>query len=215
MENISVFSQSFLLFSGGVTLLGLFLGIVFYSWSLKLFKKLDIQIKQMKQNIDSLEALSQFVYETSYREMQKMDANERQIGKISDKHKIEQHILEIKDDIRNLIQKKPGISKTFEQKENEEILQQKSILSLNTGSEQFLSEEEKVKYQQINKLILRNLQELLKEKNQVTAQELVYVMPDNYSLADIYRTLELMKEKKQINWSDSNISPQTFLELIK
>lgn len=215
MGNISVFVQSFLLLSGGVVLLGLFLGIAFYSWSLELFKKLDIQVKQMKQNIDSLEALSQFVYETSYREIQKININKSQIGKIPNNHMIEQHILEIKNDIRNLIQKQTEISKTLEQKESEETREQKGILSLNTGSEQFLSEEEKVKYQQINKLILRNLQELLKEKNQVTAQELVYAMPDNYSLSDIYRTLELMKEKKQINWSNGNITPQTFLELIK
>jgi len=62
---------------------------------------------------------------------------------------------------------------------------------------------------------LKQLQDLLKEKKQVTAQELLYAMGDHYSLADIYRTLELMKEKKQIYWADRNISPQSFLELSK
>lgn len=214
MENISVFGQSFLLLAGGIVLLGLCMGIVFYSWSLQLFKKLDIQIKQMKQNIESLESLSQFVYETSYRDIKKMAAKDKQNIKNSNNFMTEQPILEaIKNDIENLIQKQTEISKTLEQKTSEKPISQDDYLSLNTGSVQFLSEEEKTKYQQISKLILKHLQDLLKEKEQVTAQELVYAMPDHYSLADIYRTLELMKEKKQINWSDRNISPQSFLEL--
>lgn len=214
MENISVFGQSFLLLAGGIVLLGLCMGIVFYSWSLQLFKKLDIQIKQMKQNIESLESLSQFVYETSYRDIKKMASKDKQNIKNSNNFMTEQPILEaIKNDIENLIQKQTEISKTLEQKTSEKPISQDDYLSLNTGSVQFLSEEEKTKYQQISKLILKHLQDLLKEKEQVTAQELVYAMPDHYSLADIYRTLELMKEKKQINWSDRNISPQSFLEL--
>jgi|LDZU01.1.fsa_nt_gi hypothetical protein len=214
MENISVFGQSFLLLAGGIVLLGLCMGIVFYSWSLQLFKKLDFQIKQMKQNIESLESLSQFVYETSYRDIKKMASKDKQNIKNSNNFMTEQPILEaIKNDIENLIQKQTEISKTLEQKTSEKPISQDDYLSLNTGSVQFLSEEEKTKYQQISKLILKHLQDLLKEKEQVTAQELVYAMPDHYSLADIYRTLELMKEKKQINWSDRNISPQSFLEL--
>jgi hypothetical protein len=32
-------------------------------------------------------------------------------------------------------------------------------------------------------------------------------------LADIYRTLELMKEKNQIDWEDRSISPQSMLKI--
>jgi len=84
---------------------------------------------------------------------------------------------------------------------------------LDTGSEQFLKAEEKAKYQKISKLVIKHLQDLLKEKEQVTAQELVYTMPDQYPLADIYRTLELMKEKNQIDWEDRSISPQSMLKI--
>jgi len=111
MGNISVFGQSFLLLAGGIVLLGLCMGIVFYSWSLQLFKKLDIQIKQMKQNIESLESLSQFVYETSYRDIKEMAANDKHNVKNSNNFITEQPLLEaIKNDIENLIQKQTEIS---------------------------------------------------------------------------------------------------------
>jgi len=214
MNNITVFGQSLLLSAGGFVLLGLCLGIVFYSWSLQLFKKLNAQINKMKQNIDSLEILSQFVYETSYQDIKKIGIKDRQNEKIAQNTNIKEDILEeIKGDIQNIIQKQTEISKKFEQKAKEESYQKEDYFSLDTGAEQFLSEEEKTKYQNISKLLLKNLQDLLKEKEQVAAQELVYTMPEDYSLADIYRTLELMKEKKQIDWSDRNISPQSYIEL--
>ncbi|MFW6149759.1 MAG: hypothetical protein ACOC6D_07865, partial [Atribacterota bacterium] len=62
MENVSVLGQSSQLLASGIVLLALCLGIVFYYWSLQLFKKFDLQIKKMKQNIDSLETLSQSIY---------------------------------------------------------------------------------------------------------------------------------------------------------
>jgi len=42
---------------------------------------------------------------------------------------------------------------------------------------------------------------------------LVYTMPNQYSLADIYRTLEIMKERNQISWLDKRINPQSVLTL--
>jgi hypothetical protein len=214
MNNIAVFGQSLLLLAGGFVLLGLCLGIVFYSWSLQLFKKLDAQINKMKQNIESLEALSQFVYETSYQDIKKIGIKDEQNEKIAQNTKTKEHILEeIKGDIQNIIQKQTDISKKLEQKIHKEPSRKEGYFSLDTGSDKFLSEEEKTKYQNISKLLLKNLQDLLKEKEQVAAQELVYTIPEDYSLADIYRTLELMKEKKQIDWSDRNISPQSYIEL--
>jgi len=214
MNNIAVFGQSLLLLAGGFVLLGLCLGIVFYSWSLQLFKKLDAQINKMKQNIESLEALSQFVYETSYQDIKKIGIKDEQNEKIAQNTKTKEHILEeIKGDIQNIIQKQTDISKKLEQKIHKEPSREEGYFSLDTGSDKFLSEEEKTKYQNISKLLLKNLQDLLKEKEQVAAQELVYTIPEDYSLADIYRTLELMKEKKQIDWSDRNISPQSYIEL--
>lgn len=214
MNNIAVFGQSLLLLAGGFVLLGLCLGIVFYSWSLLLFKKLDVQINKMKQNIESLEALSQFVYETSYQDIKKIGIKDEQNEKIAQNTKTKEHILEeIKGDIQNIIQKQTDISKKLEQKIHKESSRKEGYFSLDAGSDKFLSEEEKTKYQNISKLLLKNLQDLLKEKEQVAAQELVYTIPEDYSLADIYRTLELMKEKKQIDWSDRNISPQSYIEL--
>jgi len=42
---------------------------------------------------------------------------------------------------------------------------------------------------------------------------LIYAMPNQYSLADIYRTLEEMKERDQISWEEKNISPQSVLKM--
>ncbi len=214
MENISVLGQSSQLLASGIVLLALCLGIVFYYWSLQLFKKFDLQIKKMKQNIDSLEALSQSIYETAYRDIKKKDIKDNPDDNIANIPKKEQYVLEeIKAQIQNLIQRQAEITQTMEEKLNEQKPEQQENFSLDTGSEQFLKAEEKAKYQKISKLVIKHLKDLLKEKEQVTAQELVYTMPDLYPLADIYRTLELMKEKNQIAWEERSISPQSILEI--
>ncbi|HKK83069.1 MAG TPA: hypothetical protein VJ958_02450 [Atribacterota bacterium] len=214
MESISVLGESSQLMASGIILLALCLGIVFYSWSLQLFKKFDLQITKMKQNIDSLENLSQSIYETAYWDIKKKDIKDNPIDNIANIHKKEQYVLEeIKAQIQNLIQRQAEISQTIEAKLNEQKPEQQENFSLDTGSEQFLKAEEKAKYQKISQLVIKHLKDLLKEKEQVTAQELVYTMPDQYPLADIYRTLELMKEKNQIDWEDRNISPQSILEI--
>lgn len=214
MGNISVFGQSLLISAGVIVLLGLCLGILFYFWSLQLFKKIDMQIKQMKQNIDGLEALSQFVYETSYRDIKKIALKDNQNEKITQNIQAKQHVLEeIRLNIENLIQKQTEISKKIEEKTMEDRSRKEDYFSVGTGLNQLLSEEEKAKQQEISKLILKNLQDLLKEKEQVTVQELVYTITDNYSLADIYQALDSMKKKKQIEWSGRNISPQSLLKL--
>ncbi len=214
MENISVLGQSSQLLASGIVLLALCLGIVFYYWSLQLFKKFDLQIKKMKQNIDSLEALSQSIYETAYWDIKKKDIKDNPDDNIANIPKKEQYVLEeIKAQIQNLIQRQAEITQTMEEKLNEQKPEQQENFSLDTGSEQFLKAEEKAKYQKISKLVIKHLKDLLKEKEQVTAQELVYTMPDLYPLADIYRTLELMKEKNQIAWEERSISPQSILEI--
>lgn len=214
MENISVLGQSSQLMASGIVLLALCLGIVFYYWSLQLFKKFDLQIKKMKQNIDSLEALSQSIYETAYRDIKKKDIKDNPDDNTADIPKKEQYILEeIKAQIQNLIQRQAEITQIIEENLNEKKPEQQEYFSLDTGSEQFLKAEEKAKYQKISKLVIKHLKDLLKGKEQVTAQELVYTMPDQYPLADIYRTLELMKEKNQIDWNDRSISPQSILEI--
>ena len=63
--------------------------------------------------------------------------------------------------------------------------------------------------------ILNTLKKLLQQKDQVTAQELVYAIPNEYSLADIYRNLEELKESKQISWPDKSLGPQSVLSIIQ
>jgi len=158
--------------------------------------------------------LSQSVYETAYRDIKKKDIKDNPDDNIANIPKKEQYVLEeIKAQIQNLIQRQAEITQTIEEKLNEQKPEQQENFSLDTGSEQFLKAEEKAKYQKISQLVIKHLKDLLKEKEQVTAQELVYTMPDQYPLADIYRTLELMKEKNQIDWKDRSISPQSILEI--
>src|SRR6056297_763325 len=214
MENISVLGESSQLMASGIILLASCLGIVFYSWSLQLFKKFDLQITKMKQNIDSLENLSQSIYETAYWDIKKKDNKDSPDMNIANILKKEQYVLEeIKVQVQNLIKRQAEINQTIEEKLNEKKTEQQESFSLDKGSEQFLKAEEKAKYQKISQLVIKYINDLLKEKEQVTAQELVYKMPDHYSLADIYRTLELMKEKNQIDWKDRSISPQSILEI--
>ena len=75
-----------------------------------------------------------------------------------------------------------------------------------------LAEEER--FDNISDLITTYLRELQEEKERVCAQDLVYTMPNQYSLADIYQTLEIMKERKQVYWEDKNINPQSIIKLL-
>ena len=174
MENIPVLGQTSQLLASGIILLALGLGIIFYFWSLNLFKKIELLISSMKKNIDSLENMSQSIYETAYLEMKKKS------GYLNQK---------VTESVQS---SKPNIQSTESSQSGEEQLG---------------------KYQEISELIITNLKELLKEKEQVTAQDLVYALPNQYSLADIYRTLEEMKQRNQINWEDKHVSPQSVLKL--
>ena len=187
MENIPVLGQTSLLLASSIILLALCLGIVFYFWSLHLFKKIELLISNMRENIDSLENLSQSIYETAYWGIKEEAeyCNQRQ----------------------TVIAQK--ISNKLDEKEPEK---QKAVLS-NKRTENLSPEEEQDKYQNISEMIIYNLKRLLEEKKQVTAQELVYAMPNDYSLADIYQVLELMKENNQIKWEDKSLSPQSELKI--
>ena len=186
MENIPVLGQTSQLLASGIVLLALCLGIIFYFWSLNLLKKIELLITKMRQNIDSLESLSQSIYETAY--------------------------LEMKKETGYFVQTKTEIAQKTDQKSDKESEEQE-LFSVNPKPEQSSKTEEKDKYQSISELIVRYFKDLLPEKEQVTAQELVYAMPNRYSLADIYRTLEVMKEDNQISWEDKNISPQSILKM--
>ncbi len=213
MENIPVLSQTSQLLASGIVILALCMGIIFYFWSLHLFKKIELQITKMRQNIDSLENLSQSIYETAYLEMEKEYRGSKQEDKETNNPKKEQLILEeIRGQIQNLIQRQNEMSQKIDQKLGKEPEEQKEFSS-NTRPAQFSQLEEQEKYQKIRELIIRHLKKLLQEKEQVITQELVYAMPNEYSLADIYRTLEIMKEKNQINWEDKSLSPQSILKM--
>jgi len=186
MENIPVLGQTSQLLASGIVLLALCLGIIFYFWSLNLLKKIELLIIKMRQNIDSLESLSQSIYETAY--------------------------LELKKETGYFVQTKTEIAQKTDQKSDKESEEQE-LFSVNPKPEQSSKPEEKDIYQSISELIVRYFKDLLPEKEQVTAQELVYAMPNRYSLADIYRTLEVMKENNQISWEDKSISPQSILKM--
>jgi len=194
MENIPLLGQTSQLLASGIILLALCLGIIFYFWSLNLLKKIELLITKMRQNIDSLESLSQSIYETAY--------------------------LEMKKETGYFVQTKTEITQKADQEPDKEPEEQKvfsvnpkKAVSKNQKPEQSSKPEEKDKYQSISELIVRYFKDLLQEKEQVTAQELVYAMPNRYSLADIYRTLEVMKENNQISWEDKSISPQSILKM--
>jgi DNA polymerase II small subunit/DNA polymerase delta subunit B len=126
---------------------------------------------------------------------------------------------EVKGQIRNLIERQAEIN----QRLNEELKlnihksseKMKNVASTNSDTVliQSFSPEEEEKYEKLRELIIMYLKDLWQEKGQVTAQELVYAMPNQYSLADIYRTLEIMKERNQISWPDKRVNPQSILTL--
>jgi len=191
MENIPVFGQAIQLLASGIILLALCLGIIFYIWSINIYKRIELLTINMKRNIDSLENLSQLIYEKAYSDMEKKTIG---VNKTQEKSSVlSSKNPDIQDEIDEKVPLFPAKDKDSETRS-----------SLKNESQ---------KYQDISKLILQSLNELLEEKEQVTAQELIYAIPNDYPLADIYQTLEDMKERNQISWKDKNVSPQLVLKL--
>ncbi|MDD3539310.1 MAG: hypothetical protein PHQ06_03985, partial [Atribacterota bacterium] len=211
-----LFDQTAQLLAIIVIVLALCLGLIFYFWSQQLFKKIELMVSKMKQNVDNLEYLSQYIYESAYfnmkeRGMVNQNKDSAPSGEIVNDWK------EVKEQIQNLRESQAEIK----QKLNEELNIHKSSEKIENGKPtnpdsilgQSLSPKEEEKYEKIRELIIMYLKDLGSEKGQVTAQDLVYTMPNQYSLADIYRTLEIMKERNQISWLDKRINPQSVLTL--
>ncbi len=186
MENIPILGQTSQLLASSIVILALCLGIIFYFWSLNLYKKIELLIIKMRKNIDHLESLSQTIYETAYFELKKNNDHSAQ--------------------------KQNEISRKNERMFIREPEEEKVLYSQPTPMQSSQSEE-KDKFLYISDLVTRYFRDLVKAKEQVTAQELIYAMPNQYSLAEIYRTLEEMKERNQISWDDKNIGPQSILKM--
>jgi hypothetical protein len=213
-----LFEQTTPLLAIVVIILALCLGIIFYLWSRQLLKKIELMITSMKQNIDNLEYLSQYIYESAYSKMKESSTGNRELN-TAPSEEIVNDLKEVKGQIRNLIERQAEIN----QRLNEELKlnihksseKMKNVASTNSDTVliQSFSPEEEEKYEKLRELIIMYLKDLWQEKGQVTAQELVYAMPNQYSLADIYRTLEIMKERNQISWPDKRVNPQSILTL--
>lgn len=212
MGNTSEFIPSTPLLAIFMIILALCLGIIFYLWSLQILKKIESMIGRMKQNTDNLENLSQYIYETAYFKLK--ESRETFNNKdMTSYGKIE--LEEIKRQIQQIMKKQDEIKQKLDLKDEKNPEKKEEIYS-NNKDKNFLTSfpaGEEEKYKDISALIVSCLKDLLREKEQVTAQELVYAMPNEYSLADIYRTLEMMKESNQINWEDKSINPQSILRL--
>jgi len=191
MENIPVFGQTVQLLASGIILLALCLGVIFYFWSVDMCSKIELLTTSMKRNIYSLENLSQLIYEKAYSELEKETKGMYREQKVDSRLSSDNSDAQYANDE----------SKTFSPIKN--IGSDTKFSSLHKESE---------KYQEISKLILKSLKDLLEEKEQVTAQELFYAIPNKYPLADVYQTLEEMKERNQIDWEDKNVSPQSVLK---
>lgn len=213
MGNIRIFDQTAPLLAIILIILAFCLAIIFYIWSLRVLKKIESQISKMKQNVTNLEDLSQYIYETAYFDIK--DSVGR--GKNGDRTPIIPGISidelnELKSQIQYLEERQKEINQKLYQKEEKKPEKQKETPSnKNSAFVPTLQPDEEDKYKKISDLIVMHLNDLLQKKGQVTAQELVYAMPNKYSLADIYRTLEIMKERSKIFWEGKSISPQSFL----
>ena len=217
MEIISLLEQTTPLLAIILIMLALCLGIIFYLWSVQNLKNIELQIIRMKNNIFNLEYLSQSIYETAYFKMKESSQrNSHENTANSDAGIALDELKEIKEQIQYIIEKQAEIGHDHKSsqkidinsKNTEEIYSNKN----NTFIPHFPQDGED-KYKKISELIVTYLKDLRQEKGQVTAQELVYTMPNKYSLADIYRTLEIMKERDKIFWEDKNINPQSFLTI--
>ncbi|MBP8718962.1 MAG: hypothetical protein KBI07_07800 [Candidatus Atribacteria bacterium] len=215
MENM-LFDQTAQLLAIIVIVLALCLGLIFYFWSQQLFKKIELMVSKMKQNVDNLEYLSQYIYESAYFNMKERGmVNQNKDSAPSGE--IVNNLKKVIEEIQNLresqIEIKQKLNEKFSSYKSSEQIQNTMPTNPDTILVQSLSPKEEEKYEKIRELIIMYLKDLGSEKGQVTAQDLVYTMPNQYSLADIYRTLEIMKERNQISWLDKRINPQSVLTL--
>ena len=215
MENIRIFDQTAPLLAIILIILAFCLAIIFYIWSLRVLKKIEAQISKMKQNVTNLEDLSQYIYETAYFDMKDSISK----GKNGNRTPIISGISidefnELKSQIQYLEERQEEINQKIYQKEEKKPEKEKETpLNNNSTFMPTLQPGEEDKYEKISDLIVMHLKGLLQKQEQVTAQELVYAMPNKYSLADIYRTLEILKERGKIGWEDKSIHPKSFLIL--
>ncbi len=215
MENIRIFDQTAPLLAIILIILAFCLAIIFYIWSLRVLKKIESQIIRMKQHVNNLENLSQYIYETAYFDMKDSVNRGRKEDRTTPDSRISlDEFKELQSQIQHLEERQAEINQILYQKEEKKPEKQKETPSNKKGAFMpSLQPGEEDKYEKISELIVMYLNDLLQEKEQVTAQELVYAMPNKYSLADIYRTLEIMKERGKINWEDKSIHPKSFLIL--
>jgi hypothetical protein len=216
VENIFLLEQTAPLLAIALIVLALSLGIIFYLWSVQNLKKIKLQIIEMKNNVSILEYLSQSIYETAYLKL-KGDSlgNNSEIKTISNAGIGLDELKEVQKQIKYIAEKQAEINQILRQKIDDDSKNQKEIYSnkKKTFIPHFPQGQED-KFNKISELIIMNLKNLKQEKEQVTAQELVYAMPGKYSLADIYRTLEIMRERDKIFWEDKSINPQSFLTIL-
>ncbi len=211
MSNISELILSTPLLAIFMIILALFLGVIFYLWSLQILKKIELMISKMKHNADNLEYLSQYIYETTYFKLKESkESNSNEEG-VSSGKKMEWE--EIKRQMQQVMNKQNEIDQKLNQREENPEKKVEIYSNKDKIFSQSFPAGEEGKYQNISALIVTYLKDLLQGKEQVTAQDLVYAMPSQYSLADIYRTLEIMKERNQIYWEDKSINPQSVLRL--
>ena len=215
MENILVLEQTAPLLAIVLIFLALFLGIIFYRWSVQNLKKIESQVIEMKNNVSNLEYLSQSIYETAYLDMKENYNRNNSHSKVVPNTGIGlDELKEVKNQIKYITEKQTEINQILSQKIDVDTEKQTEIYSnKNQTIIPHFPREEEDKFHKISELIIMHLKNLKQEKGQVTAQELVYAMPNKYSLADIYRTLEIMKERDKIFWEDKSIHPRSFLIL--
>lgn len=211
-----LFDQTAQLLAIIVIVLALCLGLIFYFWSQQLFKKIELMVSKMKQNVDNLEYLSQYIYESAYFNMKErgmVNQNKDSVPSGEIVNNLKKVIEEIQNLRESQIEIKQKLNEKFSSYKSSEQIQNTMPTNPDTILVQSLSPKEEEKYEKIRELIIMYLKDLGSEKGQVTAQDLVYTMPNQYSLADIYRTLEIMKERNQISWLDKRINPQSVLTL--
>ncbi|MDD3656602.1 MAG: hypothetical protein PHI72_07550 [Atribacterota bacterium] len=216
MENIILLGQTAPWLSIIMIVLAMCLGIIFYLWSIQIIKKIELLIIKMKQNVDNLEYLSQYIYEIAYFKMKENNQRNRDEDiALSNENINLNELKEVKKQIQYVKEMQMEINQKLNRKADDISEKQQEVYSNKNDVTfpQSVPSGEEDKYKDISELIIMYLKELLREKEQVTAQELVYAMPNQYSLADIYRTLEIMKERNQISWKDKSINPQSSLRL--
>ncbi len=215
MENILYLEQTAPLLAIVLIVLALFMGIIFYLWSVQNLKKIESQIIEMKNNAFSLEYLSQSIYETAYLKLEEnSNRNSCESTVTSNTGMDYNELKEVKKQIQCITEKQAEINQILSQKIDDDSKNQKDTYSNKKKIFiQHFPQGQEDKFHKISELIIMHLNNLKQERGQVTAQELVYAMPNKYSLADIYRTLEIMRERDKIFWEDKNITPQSFLTL--